>query len=135
MIEEYRSIGVVVLLSHCKAALREMIIGSGSVDSISPNSIFISNHDAVLFCLSGTQCGERRPLLTTATEDAAKDDSEVIPEIEDDDASQFVSVVDVNDIYVIDAKKSNGITTSVDTGLVAPSSSTPSHAEGEYTKL
>ena len=115
IVVEFRSLDVVLLLSHCKAALREMILESGVVDSIPPNSIFISNHDAVLYCLNESLSGERMPLLlpavttppmTMTTTRIGMADVDLNDD--DDEAGNFLSIVDVNDIYVVDPEKMNG---------------------------
>ena len=102
VLAEFRSIGVVILLSHCKAAMREMISGSGAADSIPSHAIFISNHDAVLYCLSESQSGERVPLLSTSGRDSkATPKSEKLVDSAED-PEEIVSVVDETDIYVVD---------------------------------
>ena len=103
-----------LLLSHCKAAMREMIADSGAIDSIPPNNIFISNHDAVLYCLSGSQSGERVPLLSPSSDEeenpVGSSSTNDLPEVTDD-PEEIVSVVDETDIYVVDVGKlSNGET-------------------------
>ena len=113
IVVEFRSLDVVVLLAHCKAALREMILESGVVDSIPPNSIFISNHDAVLYCLNESLSGERMPLLlpvvtTPPMTMTGVGMADVDSNDDDDEAGNFLSIVDVNDIYVVDPEKMNG---------------------------
>ena len=107
VLAEFRSVGVVILLSHCKAAMREMISDSGTADSIPAHAIFISNHDAVLYCLSESQTGDRVPLLSAPEEDF-KDTSatdQFLDSIEAPD--EIVSIVDETDIYVVDVGRLN----------------------------
>ena len=100
VVGEYRSIGVVVLLTHCKAALREMILGSGVIDSIPPNALFISNHDAVLFCINAVNAEQRAPLAVSAMRATTTGNDDGDDETKED-ASEIVSVVDVTEIYVV----------------------------------
>ena len=132
---EFQSVGVTVLLTHCKAALREMIRDSGRMDSIPPNAVFISNHDAVLFCLNETQSGERQPLtpsplLSTSADlgDGLLHHPVAALRVEEEEGPEAVAVVDVSDVYVVDETKP-------EVGSDAAGSKTRIDAHLENTKL
>ena len=94
-----------------------MLLSSGVHESISPNSIFMTNHDAVHFCLSGKAVNVGMTKDVEGEEDDDDDDDDVDnvnrgyedDDDEDDvDVGKSASEMNVNEIYFIDTDSAVG---------------------------